>query len=257
MIHRHERGILNRYLTSVSTQARHQAKLLSLLDWINRFGYTSTSVIEILWNVDRSVVNRLIRRYVRDDVINEVPTFACRDRRVFLLKPKGVRLLEELHDEQLTYSIKPSTLNFKIMTHDLMCSAIVALGVQENKYRFFVTEKEQAIEGMGKNRRFDALVFETDTAELVGIEMEASSKTIPHRLDALRRIEKSIRIDNKVSRCLYYSHRRRFLVDAERIHQKLYDKPENELDEVFFKQHVKLVFNKEIISMLYHKFWLH
>ncbi len=257
MIHRHERGILNRYLTSGSTQARHQAKLYSLLDWINRFGFTSTSVIEVLWGVDRSVVNRLIRRYVRDEVINEVSTFACRDRRVFLLKPKGVRLLEELHDEKIKYNHKPSALAFKTLTHDLMCAAVVASGVNQGKYKFFITEKEQASEGLGKNRRYDALVFENDTAELVGIEMEASNKTIPHRLDALRRIEKSIKIDCKVSRCLYFSHRRRFLVDAERVHQKLYDKPENELDEVFFKQHVKLVFNKEIISMLYHKFWLH
>jgi DNA-binding MarR family transcriptional regulator len=170
MIYRHERGILKSYLTSSSTQAKHQAKLYSLLDWIYRFGFTSTSVIEALWGVERSVVNRLIRRYVRDEIISEVATFACRDRRLFLLKPKGIRLLEELHGEKLKYNQKPSTLNFKTITHDLMCAAIVASGIHEGKYKFFITEKEQVIEGFGKNRRFDALVFENDTAELVGIE---------------------------------------------------------------------------------------
>ena len=55
---------------------------------------------------------------------------------------------------------------------------------------------------------------------------------------------------------LYFSHKRRYLVDAERVHQKLFDKPENGLDEHWYKNHVKLVFSREYIDMLYHKFWL-
>jgi len=255
MIHSNERGILDRYIKSPSTQARHQAKLYSLLDWIYRFGFTSPSVIECQWGVDRSVVNRLLRRYEREDVIAEVATFACRDKRVFLLKPQGVRMLEALHNQDLKYSQKKSTLLFKTLTHDLMLQAVVASGVKEGKYAFFITEKEQEKENKGKKRRFDAIVF--DGVEMVGLEVEASAKTIPHRLDILRRYEKSIVDEKRVTKILLISHKRRFVLDAERIHNKLFDKEENNLDKVFFDKHVKYIYNQELMLMLYYKFWMH
>ncbi|WP_042149651.1 MULTISPECIES: helix-turn-helix domain-containing protein [unclassified Pseudoalteromonas] len=255
MIPINERGILARYIQSPSTQARHQAKLYSLLDWIYRFGFTSPAVLELLWGVDRSVVNRLLRRYEREEVIAEVATFACRDKRVFLLRPKGVRMIEALHNQALKYTTKKSTLNFKTLTHDLMLQAIVALGVKEENYVFFITEKEQEKENLGKKRRFDAIVY--DGNELIGLEVEASAKTIPHRLDILKRYEQAVTIENRVSKILCFSHKRRFIMDAERVHNKLFDKGENGLDKQFFDQHVKYIYNKELISILYHKFWLH
>jgi DNA-binding MarR family transcriptional regulator len=255
MIHQNERGILARYIQSPSTQARHQAKLFSLLDWIYRFGFTSPAVIELLWGVDRSVVNRLLRRYEREEVIAEVATFACRDKRVFLLRPKGLRMIEALHNQDLKYNTKKSTLLFKTLTHDLMVQAVVAQGVKEGKYVYFITEKEQEKEDLGKKRRFDAMVF--DSIEVIGLEIEASSKTIPNRLDILKRYRRAVTDEQRVSKILIISHKRRFILDAERIHNKIFAKPENGLSKQFFDEHVKYIYSKDLISLLYHKFWLH
>jgi hypothetical protein len=38
---------------------------------------------------------------------------------------------------------------------------------------------------------------------------------------------------------------------------KIFDKSENQLDEDFFNKHVKYVFSKVMIAMLYQKFWMH
>lgn len=257
MVAQLEKGILQRYITSTSTQQRHQSKLLSLLDWIYRFQFTSTSVIEELWGLDRSTINRMLRRYLREELISELQTFCCRDKRIFFLKPAGLRLLEEFHIESLKYSAKPSSLNFKTTTHDLMLQAIIAKGCYENRYKFFITEREQTKEGLQKKRRFDAIVFEVESAQLVGIEIEASAKSIPRRLEQLRSTYRTIVDENRVTRVLYFSHKRRHLKDAERIHKKLFDKVENQLDEAWFKEHLKIVYSKEIMDLLYHKFWLH
>jgi DNA-binding MarR family transcriptional regulator len=244
MIPINEKGILARYIQSTSTQARHQAKLFSLLDWVYRFGFTSPSVLEELWGVDRSVVNRLLRRYEREEVISEVATFACRDKRVFLIRPKGVRMLEALHNQDLKYTTKKSTLNFKTLTHDLMLQAVVARGVKEDRYTFFITEREQEKDSLGKKRRFDAIVF--DGNELIALEVEASAKMIPHRLDILRRYEQAITKEKRVSKILIISHKRRFVLDAERVHNKIFAKAENGLSKTFFDDHVKYVFNVSV-----------
>ena len=254
---RFERGILKRYMQSTSTKDRHQAKLLSLLDWIWRWGFTSTAVLEELWLLDRSTINRMVRRYINEELVAEVPTFCCRDKRLYLLKPEGLRKLMAFHGEDLKYGVKASTLNFKTVTHDLMCQAIVAKGCAEQRYQFFVTESEQSRENKSRVRRCDAIVFEVDTSELVGIEIEASSKTIPHRKDCLLGTQCMIKEENRFNRVLYFSHKRRYLKDAERVHQKLFDKPENELNEDWFKSHIKLVYSREFIDLLYHKFWQH
>lgn len=254
---RFERGILKRYIQSTSTKDRHKAKLLSLLDWIWRWGFTSTAVMEELWQLDRSTINRMVRRYITQGVIADVPTFSCRDKRLFLLKPEGLRVLQTYHGETLNYSVKPSTLNFKTITHDLMCQAIVAKGCAEGRYQFYVTESEQAKEYLKKTRRCDAIVFEIESGELVGIEVEASAKTIPHRKDCLIATRRMIVDENRFDRVLYYSHKRKHLKDAERVHKKLFDKPENGLDAEWFNAHLKLVYSREYIDMLYHKFWLH
>jgi hypothetical protein len=130
----------------------------------------------------------------------------------------------------------------------------VALGVKEESYAFFITEKEQEKENLGKKRRFDAIVY--DGNELIGLEVEASAKTIPHRLDILKRYEQAITVENRVSKILCFSHKRRYVLDAERVHNKIFAKEENGLSKTFFDDHVKYVFNRELISMLYHKFWL-
>lgn len=251
-----ERGIFQRYLISTSTKQRHLAKLLSLLDWIRRFGFTSTAVLEELWGLDRSTINRLLRRYIKADVIAELPTFCCRDKRLFMLKPEGLRILSEFHNEELKYACKPSTINFKVVTHDLMVQAIVAKGCYEGRYKFFITEAEQGKEGVERKRRFDAIVFEMETAELIALECESSAKSIPHRLKILKSTEHSIKELNKVSRVLYFSHKARYLKDLERIHQKLFNNPDNDLDEIWFKQHLKAVYAREYRDMLYAKFWL-
>ncbi|WP_163935933.1 hypothetical protein [Paraferrimonas sp. SM1919] len=249
-----ERGILARYISSTSTHQRHQAKVLSLLDWIYRFGFTSTAVLEDLWELDRSVINRLLRRYCKEEVIEEMATFACRDKRIFLLKPKGIRMLEAFHNESLKYKVKRSTINFKTITHDLMVQSIVATGVNSGRYAFFYTESEQDKDAMGNRRRFDALVF--DGSQMLGVEVEASSKTIPSRKDILKRYQQAIE-SKKVDSILLFSHRRRFIADAERIHNKLYDKSENQLDRTFFEKHIRYVYSKETIAHLYGKFWAH
>ncbi|MBU2918071.1 hypothetical protein KO505_08865 [Psychrosphaera sp. F3M07] len=255
MIFRLERGIPKKYQTSPSTQARHKAKLYAMLDWIYRFGFTSPSVIEILLGLDRSVVNRLLRKYTREELLEEVKTFACRDRRVFLLKPKAVRMLEELHQQNLKYTIKASSLNHKQLTHDLMAAAVVAEGINTGKYSFFITEREQTSEGLSKARRFDALAFEVESNELIAIEIEASNKFPSYRLDILKRTREAILKDKKICRVLYYSHKRRFLIDAERVHEKLFANTDNNLDKAFFKKRLKIVYNKEITHLLYSKFW--
>ncbi|MDN3651492.1 helix-turn-helix domain-containing protein [Thalassotalea ponticola] len=260
MIYHQERGIPQKYQKSNSTQARHNAKQYSLLDWIYRFGFTSVSVIELLWDVDRSVVNRMVKRLVKDDVINEVATYATRDKRIFLLKPKAVRMLEELHNEQLKYNIKPSTINPKSVTHDLITQAIVAIGIQQEKYAFFITEREQEKDSKGKKRRVDAICYQVsdddnNSGEVIAIEVECSSKTIIHRLDLLRRYKRAIESGENFNKVLVFSHRRRFVKDAERVNTKLIDKPENELDREFFSQSIKYIYSKELISILYNKFW--
>ncbi|KGJ99887.1 MarR family transcriptional regulator [Thalassotalea sp. ND16A] len=257
MINKHERGIPSKYLKSTSTKARHDAKLYSLLDWIYRFGFTSTSVIELLWDVERSVVNRMVKRYVDDGVLNEVATFACRDRRVFLLKPKAIRMLEELHGEELRYSIKPSTINPKSITHDLIVGCVIAFGLQQGKIGFFITEREQQKDNQGKRRRVDAICYDLHDNEMVAVEVECSAKTIPHRLDLLRRYRKAISDDNLYHKVLIYSHKRRYVKDAERVNSKLTSKEANQLDEMFFKEHIKYIYNKELIALIYNKFWLH
>jgi fructose-specific phosphotransferase system component IIB len=254
---RFERGILKRYILTTSTKDRHRAKLLSLLDWIWRWGFTSTAVLEELWQLDRSTINRMVRRYINEGMVAEVATFSCRDKRLFLLKPDGLRMLNSFHNENLNYSVKPSTLNFKTITHDLMCQALVAKGCAEERYQFYVTESEQAREYSKKTRRCDAIVFETESAELVGVEVEASAKSIPHRKECLIATQRMIKEECRFSRVLYYSHKRKHLKDAERVHKKIFDKPENGLDAQWFNTHLKIVYSREYIDMLYHKFWQH
>lgn len=260
MIHKQVRGMPQKYQTSKSTQARHNAKLYSLLDWIYRFGFTSVSVIEILWGVDRSVVNRMLRKYVKDGVLNEIPTYATRDKRIFLLKPVAIRMLEELHDEKLKYNVKPSTINPKHITHDLIVSAIVALGIQQEKYGFFITEREQAKDSIGQNRRVDAICYQylnedTGTGEMIAIEVECSAKSIPHRLDLLKRYKHGIESSYQYDKVLIFSHKRRYVKDAERIHEKLISRAENDLDKEFYLNHIKYVYSKELINHLQSKFW--
>ncbi len=254
MIPRNERGIPARYINSPSTQARHQAKLFSMLDWIYRHGFTSPAVLMFLWGLDRSVVNKLLRRYEREEVIAEIATFACRDKRVFVLKPKGLRLLEDFHSEDLKYNMKKSTIPVRTLTHDLMAQAVVAINVNKGKCVFFITEREQEKDTLGKRRRFDAIIF--NGSEFIAIEVEASAKQIPNRLDILRRYRTAIIEEQRVQTILLCSHSNRLLRDAERIHNKLFAKQENKLDKEFFNEHVKYVYNKETMSNLRQHFWL-
>ncbi|MFY8300514.1 hypothetical protein AAEU28_17245 [Pseudoalteromonas sp. SS15] len=254
MISVYERGILARYITTTSTKARHQAKLLSLLDWIQRWGYTSPAVLQALWGLDKSVINRMVRRYVREELIAEVPVYSCRDKRVFILKPEGLRTIESFHQAEFKYNTKPSSFPIKTLTHDLMVQYLVAKGCCEGNYRFFINEAEQGKDGTGKKRRLDAIVY--NCGELQGIEVECSSKTIPYRLDIIRRYRSAIVEEQKVSKILMFSHKRRYLRDAERIHDKLFADVDNNLDRSFYEAHLKFVFSRQITAELYESFWV-
>lgn len=249
----YERGILSIYLTSNSTKARHQAKLYCMLDWICRWGYTCPAVLTELWRLDKSVINRMVRRYIKEGVITEIPVYSCRDKRVFILKPAGIRLLEEFHQQEMNYRTKASDFPKKTLNHDLMVQYIVAKGCRSGQYKFFINESEQAKDGTGKKRRLDAIVF--DGESLLGLEVESSSKTIPYRLDIIRRYQTAIQEEKKVSKILMFSHKRKHLRDAERIHNKLFDEPKNKLDRVFFTEHIKYVYNRQLTAELYETFW--
>lgn len=253
MITIYERGILSRYIQSKSTQARHQAKLYCMLDWMLRWGYTCPSVLVTLWDLDRSVVNRMLRRYVREGIVAEVPVYSCRDKRVFILKPAGIRLLEEFHQQSLKYAVKPSSFPKKELNHDLMVQYLVAKGVKTGEYQFFINESEQSKDGTGRKRRLDAIVYNGE--DLIGLEVECSAKTIPYRLDIIRRYKTAIVEERKVSKILMISHKRKYIKDAERIHNKLFDIQENKLDRSFFESHIKYVYSKQLTAELYESFW--
>lgn len=253
MITVYERGILSRYIQSKSTQARHQAKLYCMLDWLLRWGYTSPSVLVALWGLDRSVVNRMLRRYVNEGAVAEVPVYSCRDKRIFILKPAGLRLLEDFHQQNFKYGVKPSSFPKKELNHDLMVQYLVARGVKSGEYQFFINESEQSKDGTGRKRRLDAIVYNGE--ELIGLEIECSSKTIPYRLDIIRRYKTAIVEENKVNKILMISHKRKYIKDAERIHNKLFDEPENNLERSFFEEHIKYVYSKQLTAELYESFW--
>ena len=200
MITVYERGILSRYGQSKSTQARHQAKLYCMLDWLLRWGYTSSSVLVALWGLERSVVNRMLRRYVNEGAVAEVPVYSCRDKRVFILKPAGLRLLEDFHQQRFKYGVKSSSFPKKELNHDLMVQYLVARGVKSGEYQFYINESEQSKDGTGRRRRLDAIVYNGE--ELIGLEIECSSKTIPYRLDIIRRYKTAIVEENKVNKIL-------------------------------------------------------
>ena len=86
--------------------------------------------------------------------------------------------------------------------------------------------------------------------------MEASSKTILHRRDCLHATQTMVEKE-VVDYVLYFSHKRRLLKDAERVHQKLAANQDNQLDETWIKQHIKLVYARDTIDDLYATFWQH
>ena len=52
-----------------------------------------------------------------------------------------------------------------------------------------------------------------------------------------------------------FSHKRKYIKDAERVHNKLFDEPENSLERSFFEEHIKYVYSKQLTAELYESFW--
>ncbi len=256
MIPTHCRGIPKHYPKPKSTQERGEIKKLSLFDWIARFSFTSTSIVAEIWGVDPSVVNRALRRYVNEGYLTEVPITCCRDKRLFILKPKAIKYINDYHLTPIKYNMKRSNLPLKTINHDLVVQLFLAINITSNKFFYFITEKEQEKDNKGKNRRVDAIVFDIELGEMIAIEVECSSKNIPHRVDLLKKYQKALFDDELYSRVVFVSFKRRHLRDCERVNNKILTKDEG----VFFKTEplsssLKYLYNKQVMSILYHKIW--
>jgi hypothetical protein len=250
------RGIPKHYPKPKSTQDRAEIKKLSLFDWIARFSYTSASIVAEIWGVDSSVVNRALRRYVNEGYLTEVPITCCRDKRLFILKPKAVKYINNYHLTPIRYNTKRSNLPLKVINHELVVQLFLALNITSGKFFYFITEKEQEKDNKGKNRRVDAIVFDIELGEMIAIEVECSSKSIPHRVDLLKKYQKALIDDKLYTRVVFVSFKRRHLRDCERVNNKILTKDEG----VFFKTEqlsscLKYLYNKQIMAILYHKIW--
>lgn len=250
------RGIPKHYPKPKSTQDRAEIKKLSLFDWIARFSYTSTCIVSEIWGVDSSVVNRALRRYVNEGYLTEVPITCCRDKRLFILKPKAVKYINDYHLTKVKYNTKKSNLPLKTINHDLVVQLFLAINITNDKFFYFITEKEQEKGNKGQNRRVDAIVFDIELGEMIAIEVECSSKNIPHRVALLKMYQKALIVDRLYSRVVFVSFKRRHLRDCERVNNKILNKNEGRVFKIEeINSCLKYLYNKQVMSVLYHKIW--
>lgn len=255
MIPYFNRGIPKNYPKPKSTQDRAFIKKLSLFDWIARFGYTSPCVVTELWDVDVSVVNRALKNYTNEGYLTQVPVNCCRDKRVYLLKPKAVALINAYHLTNVKYNTKKSNLPLKVLNHDLMVQFYLSIQINSGKFGYFITEKEQEKDNVGIRRRVDAIAFDTTLGEMVAVEVEGSCKVIPHRIDILKKYQRAMLEEKLYTRVLFVSAKRRYVRDCERIHEKVFAKPGHGFNDIELRPRLKYIYNKEVMALLYHKIW--
>tara|TARA_R110000737_G_scaffold352819_1_gene400520 strand:+ start:7890 stop:8171 length:282 start_codon:yes stop_codon:yes gene_type:complete len=91
---------------------------------------------------------------------------------------------------------------------------------------------------------------------MIAIEVECSSKSIPHRVDLLKKYQNALFDDKLFTRVIFVSFKRRHLRDCERVNNKILTKDAGD----FFNTEelnscLKYLYNKQVIAILYHKIW--
>ncbi len=199
---------------------------LCILYVIGRFGFSSKVIFEYLLGLPREAINKLFRKLVTENFLNERKSFGSKDGAVYYLSSKGKRYIA--FETELEYNQKTDTSshNSKTEIHDesIKICVIDRLLNSKGQYTAFVTEKELRELGYGtfgelKNQRaVDALLYHNESGQWHALELEtANSKNIQtHKLDVradiLQKYIHQLDNDNGLyKRVLFFSHRERFL----------------------------------------------
>lgn len=163
------------YLHGVSPKVRYQQKLMAVLEWIYRWGYTSDAIILGIVGTKRAGFGKklvdagwlaTVRAPVNADV-----------RNLYILSDAGLAEVARRHPEVLPYPEAYGRIS-GLVRHRLAIQWLVLTNARDNH----LSEREVRIRASEESHKeFDALIY-LDGRE-IGVEMELSPKYGP-KLDA-------------------------------------------------------------------------
>jgi hypothetical protein len=171
------RSVLKEKLNGKSTLERGKERTLTALTWIYRWGWASSTTLEMLVGTQRS---GLAQRLVKSGLLVSTKTQSRRNEKFlpgsFLtLTPDGKHMVEVDRMEPMPYEHRPERVNQNHLLHDEMAQRFTAERLTAGVISDYLTEKEMKAKSQNGIKNPDVVwLFPED--KKVSIEIELSPK---------------------------------------------------------------------------------
>jgi len=171
------RAVLKERLAGHSTLERGKERTLTALEWIYRWGWASSTTIEILAGTQRS---GLAQRLVKSGLLVSTKTQSRRNEKFlpgsFLtLTVDGKHMVEVNRMEPMQYEHRPERVNQNHLMHDEMAQRFTAERLTAGVISEYLSEKEMKAKSQNGIKNPDAVWLSPD-GKKVSVEIELSPK---------------------------------------------------------------------------------
>lgn len=171
------RSVLKQKLAGQSTLERGRARTLTALTWIYRWGWASSTTLEILVGTRRS---GLAQRLIKNGLVISTKTRSRRTEKYlpgsFLtLTLDGKHMVEVHRMEPLQYEHRPERINQNILLHNEMVQRLTAERLASSDIKDYRSEKEMRARSQNGVKHPDAVWLHHCGAKH-SIEVELSPK---------------------------------------------------------------------------------
>lgn len=172
------RAVLKDKLGGKSSLERGKERESKALDWIYRWGWASSTTLEILVG-SANQKSGLAQRLIKNQLITKTKTISRRSEKylpsAFLtLSAEGKRVVERTRENFIEYDLRPERINQNLLAHDEMAQRETAERLVKGEIKGFLTEKEMKQKSQDGIKNPDVVwIFPTMT---VSVEIELSPK---------------------------------------------------------------------------------
>lgn len=168
------RSVLKQKLGDQSSLEKGRERALAALTWIYRWGWASSTTMEILVGTQRS---GLAQRLVKSGLLVSTKTISRRNEKFlpgsFLtLTPDGKHMVEVSRMELLPYEFRPDRVNQNYLLHNEMAQRVTAERLASGVIKGYWTEKEMRNRSQNAIKNPDAVwIFVDGTKQSIEIEL--------------------------------------------------------------------------------------
>lgn len=171
------RSLLKKKLNGQSSLERGKVRTLTALTWIYRWGWASSTTLEILVGTQRS---GLAQRLIKSGLLVSTKTQSRRNEKFlpgsFLtLTVDGKHMVEIIRMEPMPYEHRPERVNQNHLLHDEMAQRATAERLVAGTITDYMTEKEMRARSMNCIKNPDVAWVYPDGLK-VSVEVELSPK---------------------------------------------------------------------------------